>query len=77
MVSTATTAVTAVAFGLGAVLGGVAVVALILFLVQRELVTVSAGEHRLKPLGRNLMVAIVPLFVVFVVIVASRVMSML
>ena len=36
MVSTVTTAVTAVALGLGAILGGVAVLALILFLVQRE-----------------------------------------
>ena len=60
MISTVTTTVTMIAAsGLGLALGGTVVLALLLLLAQREVVT-SAGP-RLRPLARNLAVAILPL----------------
>jgi hypothetical protein len=71
LISTVTTTVTMIASSqLGAALGGIAVLALVLFLAQRELA--AAGGPRLQPLARNLTVAIAPLLVAFAAIVVSR-----
>ncbi len=79
MISTVTTTtvstVTSTA-GIAAGLGLIAVLALISFLVTKELS--SAGDSpRLQRLSRYLNVAIVPLLVVFTSIVASRVAQVL
>jgi hypothetical protein len=79
MVSTVTTVtvstVTSTA-GIAAGLGLIAVLALISFLVTKELA--SAGDNpRLERLSRFLNVAIVPLLVVFTSIVIARVAEVL
>jgi hypothetical protein len=72
---TTTTVTTVAALGISAALGGVAVIALIFFLVQREFA--SAAGPRLHPFARNLAVAIVPLLVTFVAIVVVRLAELL
>jgi hypothetical protein len=72
---TTTTVTTVAALGLGPALGGLAVLALLLFLVQRELAT-AAGPG-LGPLARNLELAVAPLLAVFVAIVTSRLAELL
>lgn len=72
---TTTTVAAAAALGLTAALGGVATVALLVLLAQRELA--SAAGPRTRSLARHLAVAIAPLLVVFGVIVASRLAEML
>ena len=76
MVSTVTTTVAMIAaLGPGTVLGGIATIALILCLVQRELAT--AAGPRLQPLARNLSVTIAALLVTFGAIVISRLAALL
>ena len=72
---TTTTATTVTTLDLNAALGVAVALALILFLVQHELAT--AAGPRLRPLARNLTVAIAPLLVVFAAIVVSRLAPLL
>jgi hypothetical protein len=77
MVTTVTTTtVTAIAaLELSVALGAVGALALILLLVERELA--AAAGPRLRPLARQLPVAIAPLVVAFVAIWLSRVVALL
>jgi hypothetical protein len=77
MISTVTTStVTTVAtFALGAIPGGLLVLALIVLLVKRELAT-AAGPC-LGSLARNLTVAIAPMLVAFTAICISRLAALL
>lgn len=72
MVSTVTTTTVALisSLGIGVLLGGVATVVLIIYLVERELV--AAAGVRFQPLARNLTIAMAALLVTFGVIVVSR-----
>lgn len=73
---TVTTVVTDMTvLGWSVALGGIVTVALILFLVQRELA--AATGHSLNRLARNLTVAILPLLVTFGIIVVRRLASFL
>jgi hypothetical protein len=74
-VTTTVTSVSDLSAGLATALGGVAVLALILFLVQRELAG-SAGP-RFRPLTRVLIIVIAPLLVVFLAIVISRLAALI
>lgn len=62
--------------GMAAALGGIAVFALIAFLVAKELAGADS-RPRLQTLSRALNVAIVPLMVTFVAIVAAKVVEAL
>lgn len=55
-------------------MGAAAVLALIMFLIQRELASVAGP--RFRPLNRALTVVIAPLLVVFVAIVISRLVAL-
>ena len=75
MITTTITTVTAV-MDLSITLGLVAVVALIAFLCVRELA--AAGENsKLRFLAKSLDVAIAPLIIAFIIIVAVKVMEVL
>ncbi len=69
---TSTTVTTVTLFGISAVLGLAAVLMLIAYLGARELLETTSSQ-RLRLLSRRLNVAVVPLLVVFVTIVAARV----
>ncbi len=68
---TTTTVTTVTLLGLTALLGLAAALMLIGYLVARELLEAS-DNRRLRTLARRLNVAIVPLLVVFITIVATR-----
>jgi hypothetical protein len=74
-VTTTVTSVSDVSAGVATAIGGVAVLALILFLVQRELAA-SAGPT-FRPLTRVLLIVIAPLLVVFLAIVMSRLAALI
>ena len=69
-VSTITSAASIAAFGL------VAILTLIAFVVVKELAS-SGNDARLQTLSRILNIAIVPLLMVFVAIVANKVVQVL
>ncbi len=71
---TTTTVTTAAAVGLSEALGAAAMSALIILLIQCELA--SAAGPRLRPLARNLTVVIAALLIVFIAIVASRLVAL-
>ncbi|MDQ6670693.1 MAG: hypothetical protein M3069_08065 [Chloroflexota bacterium] len=68
MFSVAASAADLTAMGLGALLGGMTVTALLALLVVHQLAA-AAGGPRSQLLARNSTVAIAPLLVVFVVLV--------
>ena len=68
--------VTASGAGLGMALGLVAVIALAVFLCVRELAAASGGSNR-RFLAGSLNVAIVPLVIAFVMIVAMKVVDII
>lgn len=73
MTTTVTTTVTTVTvLGLGAVLGGILTVALIAFLIGRELTGASDSE-RARQWRRGSLVAILPLVLSFTLIVGTKV----
>ena len=75
-VTTTTVSTVTTTAGIAAGLGLIAVLMLISFLVAKELA--GGGDHpRLRRLSRVLNVAIVPLFMVFTAIVASKVVEVL
>jgi hypothetical protein len=79
MISTTTTSVISSITstgGIAAGLGLIAVLALISFLITKEMASVG-GSPRMERLSRFLNVAIVPLLIVFGSIVASRVVEAL
>ncbi len=79
MISTTTTSVISTitsTAGITAGLGVIAVLALISFLITKELAS-AGGSPKLERLSRFLNVAIVPLLVVFTSIVVSRVVEAL
>ena len=78
MISTVTTS-TVSTITTAAVSGSVALVAIILFfalLVQKEITTTAAGS-RMKSLSQALNVAIIPLLIAFVAIVATTVVGII
>jgi hypothetical protein len=77
MISTMTNAVTATVFDgeLTAWLGGMTTVALIVLLVERQLLV--AGGPRLQALARDLLVVVAPLLVLFGAIAGARLLSLL
>ena len=80
MISTTTTSVISTitsTAGIATGLGVIAVLALISFLITKELASSAGGSPRLERLSRFLNVAIVPLLVVFTSIVVSRVVEAL
>jgi hypothetical protein len=74
-VATTITSISVLSTDMAFVAGAMAVIALILSLVQRELAG-SAGQ-RFRPLGRVLIMVIAPLMVVFVAIVFSRLATLI
>jgi hypothetical protein len=78
MISTVTTTTvsTLTALGVTAALGIVAVIALVALLISKEVVG-STGGPRQQVLARALNVGIVPLLLVFVTVVATRVVQIL
>lgn len=74
MISTVTTA-TAAAGGVGALLGAVVTLVLIMTITQRELALASGS--RLRPLARLLNVVIAPLLVVFTATVVSQLAALI
>jgi hypothetical protein len=77
MISTVTSAVVGTVSGweLTTWLGGLATVALIVLLIERQLLV--AGGPRLNTLARDLTIVIAPLLVLFGAIVATRLLSLL
>jgi hypothetical protein len=73
---TSTTVTTVTLLGLTAVLGLAAVLMLTSYLAAREILGAS-GQRRLRLLSRRLNVAVVPLLVVFMAIVATKVAAVL
>lgn len=73
---TSTTVTTVTMLGLGALLGLAAVLMLIGFLVGKELLG-NSGNRRLRLMARALNIAVVPLAVVFITIVATKVAAVL
>ena len=72
--STVTTVTTMIGFGMA--LGVVAVIALLAFLGARELATTSESSSQ-RFLARSLEVAIAPLVIAFVVIVAMKMVEII
>ena len=70
--STVTTVTTIAAMGLGFVIGIAAIVALVVFLTVKELVSASQFPH-FRLLGRYLNVGVLPLVIAFGVIVVVKV----
>ena len=73
---TSTTVTTVTLFGISAVLGLAAVLMLISYLVAREMLE-ATSHRRLRLISRRLNVAVLPLLLVFVTIVGSRVADVL
>jgi len=77
MISTVTTTVTTVAtLAMGATLGALATLLLILLLSAKEVSTADT-RRTLTILGRSLDVSIIPLLIVFMLIVAFKVLEVL
>ena len=75
-VSTVTTVSTIAAMGLTAVFSGLAIAALIFFLVTKELASASSSGSAVR-IARYSSVAIMPLLVAFAVIMAVKVVAIL
>ena len=73
---TSTTVTTVTLFGISALLGLAAVLMLMSYLAARELMSATSSQ-RLRLLSRRLNVAVAPLLLVFVTIVASRIADVL
>lgn len=73
MVVTTTTVAT---LGSGAVLGGAALILLIVALITKE-ISAHSGNERLLPLQRALNVALAPLAIVVAVVLAQHVSSLM
>ena len=73
---TSSTVSTVTTFALAASLGLIAAIALLIFLVQKE-IAVSISDSRAKVFGRFLNIAIVPLFLVFLFLVAVKLVEAL
>ena len=73
---TSTTVTTVTLLGLSALLGLAAVLMLMTYVGARELLGASANQ-RLRTLARRLNVAVIPLLVVFMFIVATKVADVL
>ncbi len=69
---TSTTVTTVTLFGISALLGLAAVLMLITYLMAREFLEASSSR-RLRLISRRLNVAVLPLLLVFVTIVGTRV----
>jgi len=77
MISTVTTTVTTVAtLAAGVALGALATLLLIFLLAAKEIVTTNAGR-KLAILGKSLDMAILPLLMTFMLIVAFKVLEVI
>jgi chromate transport protein ChrA len=75
-VTTTTVSTVTTTTGMAATLGGIAVAALVAFLVAKELASAD-GRPQLQRLSRVLNIAIVPLLVVFGAVVVAKVVEVL
>lgn len=73
---TTTTVTTVTLFGITALLGLVAVLMLISYLVAKEMLSASSSQ-RLQMISRRLNIAIVPLLLVFAAIIGDKIVEAL
>ena len=73
---TSSTVSTVTTFALAASLGLIAAIALLIFLVQKE-IAMSISDSRAKVFGKFLNIAIVPLFLVFIFLVVVKLVEAL